>query len=281
MSSDAVIDFRIRPPYGTYQTFVNQIGQGSIEQLGFDYTGSLKTKAYDDFVAELDRAHVEKAVLQGRHGFMGMYVENRELFDLVERDPERFIAFPFIEALAPDASQQVDDLVLNGPGAGVALEPGIATRDYPAFPFDDKRAYPLYDKLQANRIPILLTYSLPALERLDPDTPRQLDAVALDFPDLVIVVAHGGWPWTLENIGIAWRRPNVYLVPDIYAAGVPGTDDYIHAARTILRDKIVFGSSYPITPIDQYVTRIETSWGLDEETTRNVLYNNAAKILGV
>lgn len=275
----SIIDFRVRPPYGTYQNFVNTISEDSLSKYGFEYKGSLKTKSFDDFIKELDETGVEKVVLQGRHG-MGFYVDNQELFDLVDKDPNRFIAFPFFDPLeGKKALDEIDTLIINGKGKGAALEPGFPETGKSGYKFDDARVYPFYKKLEENDIPILLTYSSFALEDLDTDSPRQLDKVAKDFPNLKIVVAHAGWPWTLENIAIALRRPNVYLSPDIYGTRGPGAQDYITAAKTILRDKIIFGSSYPIIPIDQTVELIRNEWGLDEETLEKVFYKNAAKVL--
>lgn len=275
----SIIDFRVRPPYGTYQNFVNSISAESLGKYVFEYKGSLKTKAFDDFIKELDDTGIEKVVLQGRHG-MGLYVENQELFDLVDKDPDRFIAFPFFDPLeGQKALDEIDTLIINGKGKGAALEPGLPEAGKLGYKFDDPRVYPFYKKLEKNDIPILLTYSFLALEELDTDSPRQLDKVAKDFPNLKIVVAHAGWPWTLESIAIAFRRPNIFLSPDTYATRGPGAQDYITAAKTILKDKIIFGSSYSIIPIDQTVELIKNDWGLDEETLEKVLYKNAAKVL--
>lgn len=273
----SIIDFRVRPPYGTYQNFVNSISAESLGKYVFEYKGSLKTKAFDDFIKELDDTGIEKVVLQGRHG-MGLYVENQELFDLVDKDPDRFIAFPFFDPLeGQKALDEIDTLIINGKGKGAALEPGLPEAGKLGYKFDDPRVYPFYKKLEKNDIPILLTYSFLALEELDTDSPRQLDKVAKDFPNLKIVVAHAGWPWTLESIAIAFRRPNIFLSPDTYATRGPGAQDYITAAKTILKDKIIFGSSYPIIPIDQTVELIKNDWGLDEETLEKVLYKNALR----
>lgn len=275
-----IIDIRVRPPYKTYQNFVNSIDEKSINTFhSFEYTGSLKTKSFDDFIKELDNAGIEKAVIQGRHG-MGLPVDNEEIFELVDKYPDRFIAFPYFDPLdGQKALDEIDTLILNGKGKGAALEPGFPGEGKQAYKFDDARVYPFYKKLEDNDIPILLTYSLHALQEFDSDTPRQLDKVARDFPNLKIIVAHAGWPWVLDNIAIAFRHPNIYLSPDVYGINGPGAELYISAAKTLLKDKIIFGSSYPVTPIEQIVDFIKNEWGLDEETLEKVFYKNAAKVL--
>lgn len=148
-----------------------------------------------------------------------------------------------------------------------------------AYALDDARAYPMYRKLEENNIPVLITFSSLALEEINSDSVRQLDKVARDFPNLVIVVAYGGWPWTREMTAIAFSRKNVYLAPNVYATIGAGADDYIRAAKTILKDKIMFESSYPIAPVDQSVDFVKNNWGLNDEILEKVLHGNAAKII--
>ncbi len=74
-------------------------------------------------------------------------------------------------------------------------------------------------------------------------------------------------------------RPNVYLVPDVYGLRVPGADLYITAAKTTLKDKVIFGTAYPVVPVEEAVRFVDEEWGLDEETKQKIFHDNAAKIL--
>ena len=60
-----------------------------------------------------------------------------------------------------------------------------------------------------------------ANRKIDYGRPIYLDEVACDFPDLIIVANHGGWPWVNEMIAVAWKHPNVFIEmggisPNIY-----------------------------------------------------------------
>ena len=58
---------------------------------------------------------------------------------------------------------------------------------------------------------------------LDDAHPELIDHVATDFPDLNIVIQHAGWPYVREAIGLAYKQPNIYLVPSQYVHyGFPG-----------------------------------------------------------
>ena len=46
---------------------------------------------------------------------------------------------------------------------------------------------------------------------IDFGRPIWVDRVACDFPNLMIVCNHGGWPWVTESLAVAWKHNNVYL----------------------------------------------------------------------
>lgn len=278
----SIIDFRVRPPYKSYLNFFTEQYRESFKEfhegfLGTEFKGSASTASFDELIEELDRAGIEKAVVPGR-GFID--ISNDDLFELTEKYPGRFIIFPFIDPLeGQKALDDIDKYIINGKGKGIAIEPGLAETD--PVRYDDKRLFAVYKKLEENHIPLMITYSVLAYHDYNGDSPREIDSIATAFPNLTIIVAHGGWPWTLENITIAFRRPNVYLVPDVYATRGPGADDYITAAKTILKNKILYASSYPAAPIEETVDIVKNEWGLDEDTKEKVLYSNAAKILNL
>lgn len=76
---------------------------------------------------------------------------------------------------------------------------------------DDKKCYPLYIKCLELGIPVCFQTGQSA-EPLpsEPGHPMYADEVAMDFPDLTIVLTHTGWPWVTEWMSMLWRHPNVY-----------------------------------------------------------------------
>ena len=274
------IDFRVRPPYKKYTVFFE--GQDSLRTfregfLGVKEGGSIESKSVDELQDELKRADIELTVLPGRGAFG---VSNDELFEYADLYPGKVIVFPYIDPIeGQKALDDIDKYVINGKGKGVALEPGISATE--TYGIDDGRVQAVYKKLEENNIPLLLTYSHFALPVLDTDLPRQLDAVAKKYPKLNIIVAHAGYPFVQETISTAITRPNVYLIPDVYGLRGPGADQYITAAKTVLKDKIVYASSYPIVPIEETARFVEEEWGLDDETKQKIFHDNAAKILGI
>ena len=80
-------------------------------------------------------------------------------------------------------------------------------------------------------------------------------------------------------IWIALMRKNVYLMPDLYMYNTPGMADYAAAANTVIKDKIIYGSAYPIVSQKESVEKVMNS-GIKAEYLPNVFYHNALKFLG-
>ena len=110
--------------------------------------------------------------------------------------------------------------------------------------------------------------------------PVHLDDVAVDFPDLVLVMAHGGRGWWYDACAaLASLHENVYI--DVTGL-VPSKllDHFPQLER--LADKVVFGSDWPAMPksVAHNVERI-SSLGLSENALDRILYRNAVRILGL
>lgn len=76
---------------------------------------------------------------------------------------------------------------------------------------NDKKMYPLYEKCIELDIPCCFQVGQSA-EPLPSEVghPMYADEVALDFPELTIVLTHTGWPWVEEFESMTWKHPNVY-----------------------------------------------------------------------
>jgi len=76
---------------------------------------------------------------------------------------------------------------------------------------NDKKMYPLYAKGIELGIPICFQVGHSA-EPLPSEVghPMYADEVALDFPQLTMVLTHTGWPWIDEWMSMVWKHPNVY-----------------------------------------------------------------------
>ncbi len=106
--------------------------------------------------------------------------------------------------------------------------------------------------------------------------PIYLDQVALDFPELVIVGVHIGYPWTEEAIAVATKHENVYIDTSAYTAKrYPA--ELVRYMRGHGRKKVLFGTNYPMVTPDKALADLE-SLSLDAETRELFLGANAERV---
>jgi len=143
------IDFRLRPPFGHYLKFYEDLED--LERSSYGHTGthlapSVREKSVDRLISEMDEAGIVMAVVPGRSEFGVTY---EELLELSHQYPGRFILFPSVDPLSGQAAlDEVRRTVIEGEGKGIAIEAGFTPETY--FTADDARLYPLYELLQAH-----------------------------------------------------------------------------------------------------------------------------------
>lgn len=269
-----IIDFRIRAPFGGFKNsvlFDSKDRATFATKFGFEIQDSLRQKSVDILIKEMDEVGIDKAVVPVRKS---VNVSNDELMDFLDQYNERFYGMAGIDTLdGENALKEIDKYVLEGPCVGVVMEPGYCTIPMKA---DDKRNYPIYQKCQDNNIPVFLSFGGLIGPFMDYNDPNIIDHIASDFPELVLILAHGGYPYVNESCYVAFKNDNVYLVPDFYATRVPGGNEYLKATSWI-EDKIIYGSGYPVQPVKGMFEYYKAN--LSEEAFKKVTYLNAIKIL--
>ena len=115
--------------------------------------------------------------------------------------------------------------------------------------------------------------------RLKFSNPLFLDDVAVDFPDLKIILAHPSFPWQEEALSVATHKPNVYIdlsgwSPKYFPPIL------VQYANTILRKKVLFGSDWPAITPDRWLADFETL-DIKEEVRPLILKENAKQLLGL
>lgn len=106
-----------------------------------------------------------------------------------------------------------------------------------------------------------------------------LDDVAADFPELTIIGAHPSWPWQDEMLSMALHKGNVFIdlsgwSPRYFSPSL------IQYANTLLQDKCLFGTDYPLITPQRWLEDFAKAPFRDEVRPK-ILYQNAARILGL
>jgi predicted TIM-barrel fold metal-dependent hydrolase len=107
--------------------------------------------------------------------------------------------------------------------------------------------YPLYAKCIELGIPVTITVGLPLVQRPGRfQDPIHLDKVCAFFPELLIVSAHGGAPWTATLVQLLRTWPNLYHMISAYAPSryPPELVAFANSGRG--RTKVLFASDYPL-----------------------------------
>lgn len=154
---------------------------------------------------------------------------------------------------------------------------------YPSYQFfypNDPRAYPLYALCERHGLPLLLHIGSSVIPgtRMKYCDPIHLDDVAVDFPALNIVMAHGGRGYWYEACEfLALHHANIHI--DVTGL-VPGKLRELFPRLDRLADKLVFGSDWPAMPRSPGENAaVIAGLGLEADALDRVLYRNAARLL--
>lgn len=229
-------------------------------------------------IAEMDEAGVTIGVV----AFKQNATDNDDIESLTRQYPGRFLCLAGINPFdIPASMDAMDRYIKTGLASGVNMDPGQG-HDGKSIAADDKRIYPIYERCQAEHIPCCLTFGGQGYISIENYDPVYIDHVAKEFPDLKLVLCHGGWPHILDICEIAMRREHVYISPDNYLQSVhAGYQDYVTAANYYLQDKIMFGSAFPIGPkLKTHVDNV-LNVGLRPEVLDKIMYLNAARVFGL
>ncbi len=277
-----IIDVRLRPPFPPY------LGKGNMfdmeeenpfalkhfyKNFGMNLSGSMREASMKKLLEEMDRAGDMRGVVSIRKNARGY--ENHELLKLLETWPNRFLGAC---GIAPDGSDETLNVlqryVLNGPCITAFMEPG-----FHGVMIDDKKIFPVYDFCEKNNIPLLISFGGFHGPTDEFCRPVHAGNVATAFPRLKMALCHACWPWVESAVWLAFRHPNVYLSPDIYALHAAGAQSYIEAANYMLRDKILYGSAYPCVDVESSVAMYLEK--LRPEVAENIMYKNAERFFGL
>ncbi|HTO27976.1 MAG TPA: amidohydrolase family protein, partial [Devosia sp.] len=161
---------------------------------------------------------------------------------------------------------------------------GIAQNAHPA----DRMAWSIYEVINEYQLPVIFHTGHSGMGtgmrggggmRLKYGQPMLIDDVAVDFPDMKIILAHPSWPWVDESLSMALHKTNVYIdlsgwSPKYFPKQV------IQYANTQLKHKMLFGSDFPLIHPDKWIAAAKEV-GFREEVMPGIMKDNAARVLGL
>lgn len=211
-------------------------------------------------------------------------VSNEEVAEEAAKHPDVAIPFASIDpARGKMGVREARRLVADFGVRGFKFHPSIQ-----AFFPDDRSCWPLYEVIAEAKLPaifhtgqtgigsgmprgggILLKYS----------NPMHLDEVAAEFPDMQIVMAHPGVPWQDEQLAVALHKPNLWIdlsgwSPKYFEPKL------VQYANTLLKDRVLFGSDYPVLHPDRWMKDFAAA-PFKDDVRPLILKENAKRLLGL
>lgn len=208
---------------------------------------------------------------------------NDDVASWVRAFPDVFIGFASVDPWQGVTAVRELERAVDGLGlCGAKFHP-IAQQ----FCANERRFYPLWEKCIELGIPALFHTGQTgwgagtpggggaklAFARPIPN----LDDVAADFPELTMVLAHPSFPWQDDALAMAVHKSNVYIDLSGWSPKYfpPALKQY---ARTILQDKCLFGSDYPVLTPERWMQDFQ-ELGFPPEVEEKICWRNALKVL--
>ncbi len=281
-----LIDFSSRPPHPDFSPPAPHL-----ENYRRVYRASERRSAASDAAQGLDswletyeRLGARHVVLKARDltTTFGFRISNEAVAGFIRAHGPRYVGFAGVDPWQADAVDRFDHAIRHLGLRGLNLQ-CFELKMRP----DDERLFPLYEKAIELDVPVNIhcginfsTHTPMSLGR-----PEYLDNVMVRFPELRAVASPPGWPWVQELIGVAWRHPNLSIGilavrPKLLAKAHSGYEPLLQYGRTLLKEKIIFGSAFPMMPVETALAELD-GLGLDADTRRLWLHDNAARLLGL
>jgi uncharacterized protein len=249
-----------------------------------------RTIVADDaaILAALDAAGIKKTLITGFDEATSggtTFITNESVAAIAGRHPRRFLPFAGVDVFrGSDAVRELETWITKHGFRGLSLRPFMT-----GLPADDKRYYPFYEACVALGVPVSIhasanwTRSRPS----DLGHPRHFDVVACDFPELRLILSHGGYPWVLEACLLAWKHPHVYLElaahrPRYFTAPGTGWEPLLRFGQSTIQDKILYGTGAFVIarPPGELVQEMK-GLPIRADVLEKWLWRNAARLLGI
>jgi len=151
----------------------------------------------------------------------------------------------------------------------------------PQVPINDKRWYPIYTTCIDLDIPFCPCVGVPGPRLpMEPQKVEHLDEVCWFFPELKIVMKHGGEPWTDLACKLMLKYPNLYYMTSAFAPKYY-PQDILNFANTRGADKIMYAGYFPMGISLERIFRDMPEVPFRDEVWPSFLRDNALRVFAL
>ena len=211
-------------------------------------------------------------------------ISNEEVAEDCAAHPDVLLPFASVDPFKGRAGvREARRLVAEHGVRGFKFHPSLQ-----GFAPDDRMAYPLYQAIEELGVPALFHTGQTGIGagvrggggiRLRYADPMLVDDVAVDFPDLRIILAHPSFPWQDEALAVATHKPHVHIDLSGWSPKY-FPPQLVRYANSLLQDKVLFGSDYPLITPDRWLADF-AALDIKPAVRPKILKENAARLLGL
>ena len=228
-------------------------------------------------LAAMDEADIDISLIAAWYGPQGALISNEDVAAKIEQAPDRFRGLASADIRRPaEAVKEIRRFVDGERFVGVRIVPWLWD-----LPPNDRRYYPLYAACVELGVPLCtqIGHTGPLMRSETGRLIPYLEDVLLDFPELVVIGGHLGFPWIDELTTLAFKFPNFYVDTSAYIAR-RFPRDFIGFMKTAGAGRVMFGTNWPMLSPKHCMSGID-ALGLDEAATEAFLGGTARKIFGL
>jgi predicted TIM-barrel fold metal-dependent hydrolase len=231
------------------------------------YAGNLDLHSYDSTPESHWKASepADKVVVFGMQArASGMWVPNEIIADYVRTHPGKLEGWASVDPTDPACIEQLEYSVRHLGLRGLKLGPV-----YQHFAPQDRTHWPLFKKCEDLGIPIMWHQgtTFPSKARLTMGLPLQLEDIAMEFPDLKMIIAHLGHPWEVDTVVLIRKSANVYTdISAVHYRPWRYWQAMVAAMEYGVEHKILLGSDFPSGTINNVITGLHNVNSLVEGT---------------
>jgi hypothetical protein len=228
-------------------------------------------------LAGMDEAGISRSLISAWEGPRGTLISNDEVAGFVRAAPDRLVGVGSVDISRPrDAVREIRRCVRELGFKAIRVLPWLWE-----LPPTHARFYPVFSECCELGVPFCtqVGHTGPLMPSEFGRPIPYVDQVAIDFPDLVIVCGHVGYPWTDEMVAVATKHPNVFIDTSAYTVR-----RYPSALVAYLRGhgagKVLFGSNWPMIRPGKALEGLD-ELALEPQARAAFLAGNAARVFGL
>jgi predicted TIM-barrel fold metal-dependent hydrolase len=268
------------------EEFLHDAGGLMMEDAAETFGASIETDTYDSLIEEYHEVGIGRTVLLGWDAETNTGnppVPNDYVAEVRDEYEDFFVGFASVDPLKDDCVEEAERTVTDLDLSGFKFQQ-IAQGFDPSDPEHEE----LFSTIEDLGVPVVFHGGNSTLGagapggrglKIKHGNPMLIDDVAAEHPDLQILTAHPAFPWEKEQLAICQQKGNVYM--DLSGWMPRYIDDQVlHYAKSLLKDKVMFGTDYPMIEPAPWLEQFE-ELDFPEEVQRKILWENAEEFLGL